>query len=236
MIDITVFFNPILNIFNYDGVFSPKHNSPGFKLGWFSDGCALFWKRDKFDLITKVTNAYKVGNQGYIITTLFHRDSGRTIVVAATHLKAQNNSICEKIRTQQANELIDSINDVIHTLASETNIPTTNIPIIMMGDFNADPGGDDSTCIKSVFSKKPQLSSAYDLERHDFFTTWKTRGDKTARRVIDYIFYNDSKGFRCSQVLSIPENGQIEATKLPGFRYPSDHLSIGSKFEIDSSS
>ena len=228
------FFHPILNIFNYDGIFVPKQNSPGFKLGWFSDGCALFWKRDKFELITKVTNSFKVGNQKYIIATLFHRDSGRTIVVAVTHLKAQNNSTCEKIRTQQANELIDSVNNVIHTVASNDNLPTTSIPTILMGDFNSDPDGDEKTCIKSVLSRQPQLSSVYDLERHNFFTTWKSRGHKTARRIIDYIFYNDSKGFRCSHVLSIPKDEQIEATKLPGFRYPSDHLSIGSKFELDS--
>ncbi len=226
------FFQPMLNLFQYDSIFFPKQNSPGSNQGWFSDGCALFWKREKFELIDKITKSYQVGkNQIYIILTLHHRETGRKLIVATTHLKAKQNSTNEQIRTCQVEELMNRLNEKAQMVAIEHDMPVDEIPIILMGDFNADPDGDGNTCIKSVLCKSPNFRSAYDLD-DQFFTTWKTRGDKTVRHVIDYIFYNNVKGFKCSQVLNIPDDKEIEPTKLPGFRHPSDHLNIGAKFQL----
>jgi mRNA deadenylase 3'-5' endonuclease subunit Ccr4 len=230
------FYMPILKLFGYDGIFAPKPYSPGVKSGWYSDGCALFWKKDTFDLIDEVRRSFDTGTQVFIIATLRHRESGRIIVVTATHLKAQKNSANEKIRTIQANQLVECTEDIVKKAASDANIEATDIPIVLMGDFNAEPDGEGNTCIKSILSKKPQFYSAYNLERGDFFTTWKTRGDETSRRIIDYIFHNckdTKKGLRCTQVLDISKEEEIEATKLPGFRHPSDHMNIAARFVIE---
>ena len=46
------FVGPILTQhFGYHGLFAPKVQSPGIKIGWYSDGCALFWKASIFALV-----------------------------------------------------------------------------------------------------------------------------------------------------------------------------------------
>jgi mRNA deadenylase 3'-5' endonuclease subunit Ccr4 len=251
------FFSPILKLFNYKGIFIPKPNAPGAYDGWYSDGCALFWKETAFQYISHVTNRFKAGgNQVYIICTLRHLQSGKEIIVVVTHLKAKNSDTNEQIRTEQVKELMHCVSSyntsiVLHDDGSSSSSSSSSssggadhVPIIILGDFNADPYGEGKTCIKSILShSSPSLQSTYDLKEdgdgagggsgESYFTTWKTRGEESVRRIIDYIFYsNQCPGFRCTHVLSIPKEYEIEATKLPGFRYPSDHLSIGSKFEI----
>ncbi len=218
------FFQPILNMFGYDGIFIPKPRSPGVKFGWYSDGCALFWKRSSFELVKEVRGAYDVGNQVYLIATLHHRYSNKRLVVATSHLKASKSIQNEEIRTSQAKQLIHQVNKEMYCDLSQTNLP-----VIIMGDFNSEPFSEGSTCVRTILSEN--LSSAYNLEDEEFFTTWKTRGAKTVRRVIDYIFHNSNyvEGMKCTHVLDVPEG--IDDSKLPGFRFPSDHISIGAKFE-----
>ena len=216
------FFQPILHMFGYESIFVPKQKSPGIKYGWYSDGCALFWKKSSFRLVKEARKSFDVGNQVYIIATLQHLKSSQEIAVATTHLKAQKNIQNEKIRTCQAQQLMQNLLDE----------NKDNIPIILAGDFNSEPYSPENTCIKAVMSQ--HFSSAYNLNRNDFFTTWKTRGDHTVRRVIDYIFHNCNtvEEMEVTQVLNIPEEDTMEDNKLPGFRFPSDHLSIGAKFRI----
>ncbi len=269
------------------GIFNPKPCSPGVKLGWYSDGCALFYKNDAFDLISQTVGTYNVGTQVYIVATLRHKSTGRVIVVAVTHLKAKHHPPSnEQMRICQVKELLQCVKESVDRAASEfstgihhvgsssssspsSSSSSIDIPIVVMGDFNSHPnnngkdkGKDDDedqseSCIQSVLSSQQiQLSSAYCLDSNDndgngIFTTWKTRGDKTVRRIIDYIFHNSNSnngslrskstststsndmGFRCTQVLSIPKDDEIEVEKLPGLRYPSDHMSIGARFEIE---
>merc|ERR1712232_59912 len=143
----------------YDSIFVPKQKSPGMKYGWYSDGCALFWKKSSFQLVKEVRNSFDIGNQVYIIATLRHLKSGQKISVATTHLKAQNNIQNEKIRTCQAQQLMQNLFDA----------NMENIPIILAGDFNSEPYSPGNTCIKAVMSQ--HFSSAYNLDCKDFFTT-----------------------------------------------------------------
>jgi mRNA deadenylase 3'-5' endonuclease subunit Ccr4 len=72
--------------------------------------------------------------------------------------------------------------------------------------------------------------SAYDLSS-PIFTTYKTRGTNTVQRIIDYILYQGQ--LQCTHRLSIPKEREMEAHKLPGLRYPSDHVMIAAKFTLD---
>jgi len=238
------FFQPILSkFFGYDSFFIPKPSSPSTKLGWYSDGCAIFYKKDMFELVSKKEGIYNVGTQVYLILTLRHKESGQVLVVAATHLKAKNDEMNEKIRTAQAIQLYEMVSHIADEVREKTwpirkkkrgagddrsvarnNISAENVnglmegngkpverdnkknicqsmtPIIMMGDFNADPTGEGKTCIKSVNSKPhsspllPRLCSAYPINSSSMFTTWKTRGANTVKRVIDYIFFHGDLG------------------------------------------
>jgi mRNA deadenylase 3'-5' endonuclease subunit Ccr4 len=66
------------------------------------------------------------------------------------------------------------------------------------------------------------------------YSTWKVRSGKTAKHLIDYMFYTHGS-LRVNGVLG-PPSGQDMAEskyKLPDLRYPSDHLSIAADMEIN---
>ena len=99
------FFRPVMSKFGYDGKFVPKRNSPCIRLGYYSDGCALLWKSDVFELVKEQRRQYDKGGQVYILATLRHRKSNRCVVFGSTHLKAKKGLANEKVRTSQAKEL-----------------------------------------------------------------------------------------------------------------------------------
>eukprot|EP00797_Seminavis_robusta_P003375 Sro120_g058540.1 repressible alcohol dehydrogenase transcriptional effector (239) ;mRNA; r:68694-69410 len=235
----------------------PKAKAPGVRLGYYSDGCALFWKTNVFKLVSEERRNFRVGNQVIILATLQHIDTGIALVVAVSHLKAQKSETNEKIRCRQVEELLE----VAQTTAArqaETMGLEEDIPILIMGDFNADPPAQlsfpDSSVRRALSnhlegankngndttSKTPhrKFQSAYPIDppKDSFFTTWKTRGTQTVKRIIDYIFYSSGgqKGERlqCTENLSVPKFEELEESKLPGLRYPSDHLMIGAKFQL----
>lgn len=284
------FFQPVLAKMGYEGTFAPKRNAPGISLGWYSDGCALFWKKEIFENISCYKRSYGAGTQVYLIAVLRHRSTGRDIVVAVTHLKAQDSEACEKIRYLQAIELVKEVTNVAQTLQirpenkviekvnqgiSSSSATNAKVPIILLGDFNAEPYGECSISSivgemdeHSIKDRNEPIAAADDLSLSEccFFqsayahgagsyTTWKTRGSKTVKRVIDYIFHNGQPsasvkhpgdlsngnpancegppGMRCTHTLSIPQPEELESTFFPGFRQPSDHFMIAAKFEID---
>jgi len=231
------FFEPALKLFGYSGLFVPKPSSPGTKLGWYSDGCALFWKESCFKLLSEERKRFNDGTQVYIVATLQHIPSAQTIVVAVAHLKAQNSDVNEKIRTKQADQLVASVHEVTTEVAAVNDVLVDDVPIIILGDLNSELStGFGKTCVRSILNRneQPKFWSAYPIDpmkTYGMYSTWKTRGEKTVRRIIDYIFHN--KELHCTHVLSIPKETDVEPERLPGFRYPSDHLMIGAKYHLN---
>jgi mRNA deadenylase, exonuclease subunit and related nucleases len=239
------FFQPLLDIMGYDGIFVPKPSSPCIPIGWYSDGCALFWKRGVLELMRQESHSYENGNQVYTIATMKHLETGCVMVLAVTHLKAGKGQEMEKIRLIQIKELRKHIDRMVAVASKENSVQTSNIPVIIMGDFNSDPTENES-CIWGIVSSSAKknvngssgdhsnFTSVYPIDQKEmsYFTTWKIRGDKIQKRVIDYIFFNSASGIECSHILSIPKQDQLEESRLPGLKYPSDHLAIGAKFQL----
>jgi endonuclease/exonuclease/phosphatase family metal-dependent hydrolase len=235
------FFAPIMRLFGYEGIFKPKPRSPGVRMGWYSDGCCLFWKKETFELISERRLDFKVGSQIMMVALLRHKPSGKKIAVAVTHLKAQNSKPNEMIRCRQVDELLEQIDDVVESATEHDDIKD----VLVLGDFNADPPCNISSQSSSVgrmlarqlrslsSSTEPvHLRSSYKIDppANSFFTTWKTRGPSTSRRVIDYILY--AGRLRCTETLRMPKEEDLEGTKLPGLQNPSDHMMIAAKFEL----
>ena len=234
------FFQPVLAVFGYRGIFAAKRHAPGIDLGYYSDGCAIFWKDDAFELLGQRRGSYKVATQVYIIATLRHKETGRIIIAAATHLKASASEVNEKIRTEQAKEL----GNILQTMSSDSALDVDasfrengSVPIFLLGDFNSEANGEGQTTVRSIIERneKPHFQSAYPLDHP--YSTWKTRGKVKTKRVIDYIFHNsqDIRGVHCTHILGLPEEEEMEPHRLPGFRYPSDHLAIAARFRISCS-
>jgi endonuclease/exonuclease/phosphatase family metal-dependent hydrolase len=232
------FFAPALQLFDYEGVFTPKWNSPGCRNGWYSDGCCLLWQKETFHLLGMKRYRYTVGTQVYMIVTLRHRPTEKVLVVAVTHLKAQASAANELVRSRQAQELVDRIAE-----ETELAIATYHDPdpgVVIAGDFNTEPAAgssvdDDGTCTIStvVASKKGRtiLTSAYPLDDpRRFFTTWKIRGTLEVKRMIDYIFFGGP--LRCRNILMPPAEEDVGVRRLPSLRFPSDHLHIAAQLEF----
>jgi mRNA deadenylase 3'-5' endonuclease subunit Ccr4 len=239
------FFGPVLKLFGYDSIFVPKKNSPGVRLGWYSDGCVLAWRKSVFELMDQRVGDYSVGNQVYIIALLKHKSSGCTLLVGATHLKAQQSEANELVRCRQVDELLSVIDQEIVSLTSVSSVLPETLSVIVLGDFNADPPSQmtsDASAIELVLTHKclpmnpknpTYYQSAYTIAdpTGDIFTSWKIRGSKETKRIIDYIFYA-GLSLRCTETLKVVSGQELERTKLPGLRHPSDHLHICAKFEI----
>lgn len=236
------FFAPIMRLFGYEGIFKPKPRSPGVRMGWYSDGCCLFWKKETFELISERRLDYKVGSQTMIVALLRHKPSEKKIAVAVTHLKAQDSELNELTRCRQVDELLEQIDDVVASATEHDDIKD----ILVLGDFNADPPCKISYKSSSIgrilarplrslsSSTEPvHLHSSYKIDppANSFFTSWKTRGPTTSRRIIDYILYAGT--LRCTATLQMPKEEDLEETKLPGLRSPSDHMMIAAIFEIE---
>ena len=243
------FFAPALALFGYQGVFNAKPHAPGVSLGFYSDGVALFLKTETFDLLDKARKSFGTGTQVYLLATLRHKASGNIVLVAATHLKASKSKENAKIREHQSAELLDALHEKATSIAENEGgyDKGCDVPILVLGDFNAEP---DEAAVQTFVSREdernPPFASAYPLDMP--YSTWKTRGSNTVRRVIDYIFYKtfsrhqgsdgmDKAGahkgrIECTEILGLPVDDDMESHGLPGFRSPSDHLALAARFCI----
>lgn len=101
------FLQTILATQNYEGIFFPKPDSPCLYITENNgpDGCALFYKKNKFDLInydTRILEVWRVqSNQVTITANLRIIETGKEICVCTTHLKARNGALLAKLRNEQ---------------------------------------------------------------------------------------------------------------------------------------
>ncbi|XP_033112060.1 nocturnin-like isoform X2 [Anneissia japonica] len=227
------FFDPILKVLGYHGTFMAKPSSPCLDNPYNNgpDGCALFFKSDKFDLINCEKLVLKVTHDGYqrwsnqvgIISTLRYNILGQSkkeIVVGVTHLKAKAG--CEYIRHSQGLDLHEHFSNQIGSH-----------PGVLVGDFNAETSEE----VYCVFAESPlNLNSAYKLLSKDGqtepdYTTWKIRKNGEQCHTIDYMWYT-KEGLAVKRLLHIPTGEEIGKDRLPSETYPSDHLSLVCDFLV----
>ena len=154
---------------------------------------------------------------------LRHKASGREICVATTHLKARQGALLSTLRNEQGKDILDFL---------QNNIDVPDCPIIMAGDFNAEPTEPVYSTIRS--DPRFDFDSAYRCECGDVgaedgqeppYTTWKVRGEGECCHTIDYVFFS-RRQLGVDQVLPFPTGEQIGPDRVPSFQYPSDHFSL----------
>ena len=236
-------FEPALRALGYDGLWAPKRNAPGLAYGYHSDGTALLWRRAAVEPVS-AEGCYLDGADGsegsrpYVIATLRRRGgglsralgqggggAGELLLVGATHLKAKPGEANEASRAADVRQLLAALQRRADAL------PAAHV--LLCGDFNTDPYDvpqHKAACVPAVRAHPLGLRSAYPLPASDAdaaFTTWKRRGATEARHMIDYIWH--SPRLTPYQTLAPPDAAALEPARLPGFRYPSDHLSIAAR-------
>lgn len=236
-------FAPALDAAGYAGVFCPKFSSPCLEFGYYSDGAALFWKKSVFSLLIsqqrqtveqEVEGVEEKRNSKplkvpHVLAVLTHLKSSWPIAVAVTHLKSKKGAELEAMRSRQISGVLKGLS----SLATEHNCAHS----MLMGDFNTSPLDEKdykASTVRTVENwQAPQFASAYLLptkKSDPQYTTWKKRGDTEAKQVIDYIFV--SPNFRPTQTLSPPHSSDLDPSRLPGLKYPSDHLAIAAQMTL----
>jgi len=228
------FLLPALKNFGYEGIFQPKTDSPTLQFGddKFSDGCAIFWKKEILKIVDQKSVIYKnpdlegsAWSQVALIARMTRaNDEGSPFIVSCTHLKSKPGKANELRRTIQLEQL----------LASVQEMQQGEEPTLIFGDFNTDPTGrdEDLTAYEKVKTSSLNLKSAYTCDPADEaaeteepeYTTCKVRENGEACHTIDYIWV--PKAAQVLGVLGIPDYDSLPKCKLPCFEYPSDHLSI----------
>lgn len=253
------FLQAMLSTQGYDGVFFPKPDSPCLYIEENNgpDGCAIFYRRSKFELLSCMTRVLEVwrvqSNQVAIAAVLRVRESGYEFCLGTTHLKARHGALLSKLRNEQGKDLLRFVKDV-----------SQGRPVILCGDFNAEPiepvystiiNNKDlglSSAYAELLSKTPQSSGQQqktnDVEeseedavtptRADImashepeYTTWKIREDGEVCHCIDYVFFT-RKQFIVDNCLLFPQANEVGKNRVPSFQYPSDHFSLVCDFKI----
>ena len=247
------FFQPELSQRGFEGVYKAKSSSPCVDMQPNNgpDGSAVFFRTSKFHFVEKKEVVLKDpdGHDSSQIAILVklepklamdaplqkrqklegdgepesssetscpkskQTEPRPTFCVAVTHLKAKTGH--DEYRLAQGKHL-----------QLELSSFAQDLPVIICGDFNAQP----TELVYQYFSSKGelQLESAYATARkgkEPAFTSWKFRPGKQSKYTIDYIWY--SRGcLQVKGVWSTPTEEDIGETALPCLSYPSDHLAI----------
>ncbi|XP_063236229.1 nocturnin isoform X3 [Bacillus rossius redtenbacheri] len=216
------FLKTILATQGYEGMFFPKPDSPCLyiKDNNGPDGCAIFYRKDKFELLkaeTRVLEVWRVqSNQVAIAALLRVRETGRELCVATTHLKARSGALLAALRHEQGKDLLGFVAACCG-----------GRPAVLCGDFNAEPS--EPVYRTLLGDQRLRLASACTLLRGDGreppYTTWKVREEGEVCHTIDYVFYA-SDAFAVDAVLRFPTGDDIGEGRVPSFAYPSDHFSL----------
>jgi len=233
-VDHVTLYKRALGSIGYVGHFVPKPDSPCIYLknNTGPDGCAIFYKKEKFSLVsgphTRVIEVWRVqSNQVILNMTLKHRESGREVNVATTHLKARSGALLSTLRNEQGKDIIDWVD----------SIKKPETPIIICGDFNAEPT--EPVFQTMTQNNKLPLKSAYkicsnpeNMENDALeYTTWKVRESGEQKHILDYIFHSPDT-LETIETLDMPTEEQIGESRVPSLAFPSDHLSLLAKFRF----
>ncbi|XP_069701047.1 nocturnin isoform X3 [Periplaneta americana] len=236
------FLKKVLGSQGYSGMFFPKPDSPCLYIKGNNgpDGCAIFFRDDKFELLkaeTRILEVWRVqSNQVAVIMLLRVRETGQEICVATTHLKARNGALLSTLRNEQGKDLLDFV--MSHCGGR---------PVIICGDFNAEPT--EPVYLTILSNRVLRLASAYAASgsasshcdvtesamREPPYTTWKIREEGEVCHTIDYVFYSQDT-FTVEAVLDFPSGEEIGEGRVPSFNYPSDHFSLVCDFRFKNTS
>jgi nocturnin len=219
----------------YAGHFKSKGIDPGTP---GRDGGAIFWKRDRLTFRENIDQHYasmcNVAEMKQVMMSVafdfkLTTEQVASVRIVATHLKAKTGF--DEQRRLQCEAIAQFLN------AEGTPLDLT----IVCGDFNTERQSDavtgllqhaNSVALESAYHRVNEANSGEGREPE--WTTWKIR-DKVKKTTIDFIFYDGRSAWQPVDVWRIPDERDIDDTAaLPCATYPSDHLALAAKFELQS--
>ncbi|WIA11808.1 hypothetical protein OEZ85_011900 [Tetradesmus obliquus] len=164
----------------YSCFFRAKKPSPALKFGFPADGIALFYRHSRFSTSPAPSGhcfASMDGQpaaQGFVTALLHDKQSGRSLLVAATHLKAKAGVDNEQTRVHQACQLLQELENVQERQqllqlqqqpAAESSSGASSsrgVPpaVLLCGDFNTTP---DSETVQVIMDHRLGLQSIWNV-------------------------------------------------------------------------
>ena len=214
------FYLPALKAVGYDGVFRAKENSPclNFSNNSGPDGCALFYDEHRFsvedtkDVVLQASDGTET-SQVALVVQLFDKSQQKPLCCVVTHLKAKAGN--EELRLAQGKHLLKT------TYGSKTE----KTPLLICGDFNADPSEPVYGLMVEKECGLSLKSASVSACGHEAkFTTWKVRPGKEVKHTIDYVWH--SGDLMVTGFVNTPAESEVPEGRFPCLEYPSDHLSL----------
>jgi mRNA deadenylase 3'-5' endonuclease subunit Ccr4 len=172
------------------------------------DGCATFFRRDGFSLLTDRRLVYADGASGNIAQLLLFEHQGKRLSIANTHLK------WDPPETPRDRQLgYRQIRQAIEALRPEADSPDGQI---VCGDLNVAP---ESDVVEAM------LAEGFDYA-HRQCPGARTCNSNKQPKLIDHLFYRGS--LRARPILPAEV---AEETALPSLEQPSDHVALTAEFD-----
>lgn len=238
---------------SYDSIIYPRGKVRSVPDKKAVDGCAIFWRRNKFRLIAQFpidfyqkvsqdarfnTNQELLDRYGkkdnVAIGALLERPNGQQVLVVNTHIFWDPDY--PDIKLLQTVLLIEEIRKIISR--------HPNAYLFLQGDFNSLRS---SSVYKSITTQGVDLTDfgniGHNLSIQEFGDGLKlndsylnqdlgfTNFTPIFKNVIDYIFY-DSRTALASVLSPVEDEYTENVAGLPNMHFPSDHIFLGAKFAL----
>lgn len=268
---------------DYEGIWWPKSRARTMRDEEKRkvDGCATFFKSNKFSLIEKqliefnqialqrpdfkktedMFNRVMTKDNIAVVALLENKDSGSRLIVANVHLHWDPQFRDVKlVQTAMLMDELEKIGDRFAKFPAKLNVAEgyppapkytngTQIPTIICGDFNSEPGsgvydylstgsvaGNHEDFMAHVYGNytahglehKLPLKSAYANVGELPFTN----NTPSFAGVIDYMWYNQN-ALAVTGLLGEVEKGYLsKVVGFPNAHFPSDHICILSEYRV----
>lgn len=240
---------------DYDSAFLPKGRAVISADKKSADGCATFWKREKFKLIEQINIDFfqKIINDPRFATNqdIINRNMSKNNITLITILENGEGSITIVVNTHihwDPGYSDVKLLQVILLIEEIENIKKKYIfaSIIFLGDFNSLIG----SFVYNLVTTGCVDGKAFGLYDYTPFNVGFKHGIRfldsyygqdmtftnftpTFKEVIDYIFYSGELVL-VSVLSPIEDEYTNKCVGLPNIHFPSDHIFIGAKYCLES--
>jgi endonuclease/exonuclease/phosphatase family metal-dependent hydrolase len=209
----------------YDGRFCKK-------AGRSLDGSAIFWKTDKLSFVEESDLQFANAVMKALIIRLV-TPSGLPVVVCATHLKAGVTAEMEEVRAEQAELLVNHLDQLVWDgaatiLGADLNAHYAAFPIHR---YKTPPEEVQPRCVPIFLdngfrSAWGQQQDGGELPQFPSFTMWNGWLDSDVKGAFDYVLLRGPCA-ACAVQRPPPEKEVAQLlTRLPCAEWPSDHLPV----------
>lgn len=236
------YLSPVMEALGYAGKFLQK---PPSAVRQSSDGCALFWRLERFKggvwFHMNYPEEWDDGRVTYwpqVVLGVVLQTRGGNAAFACTHLAAEKSARSEYLRVKQVSQLARKMTQIQKDYDCVLNVVGC--------DLNSAPLGDERVFGYESEAHRMTLElfdSAYEAILHDepLFTQWNIERRnpgfpvKSEKVTLDFILNLRNAGehqvLRPYRVLNLPKE-TVKTGPMPSFQSTSDHFAVAAEYMV----